>query len=174
MTLRRRKGRRESAQPRALAFYRKQRITDQLGFYTSRQDQFERATGQALAISATLLGFATATRSPARLWGGPRCGRPWRLSCPRYPQRSRLTSRCTPSSSSPRSTVTLRGPFRSLPVPRQTPVVTETRARLMRTSPSLCDGWRRRCVRSKLSGGSSHPRFRYPTRPRSEQNGGRA
>jgi hypothetical protein len=48
-----------------LAFYRKQRITDQLGFYTSRQEQFERATGQALAISATLLGFATAASALA-------------------------------------------------------------------------------------------------------------
>jgi hypothetical protein len=48
-----------------LAFYRKQRITDQLGFYTSRQEQFERAAGQALAISATLLGFASAASALA-------------------------------------------------------------------------------------------------------------
>lgn len=43
-----------------LEFYRQQRIDDQLAFYTGRQEQFERATGQALAISAMLLGFASA------------------------------------------------------------------------------------------------------------------
>jgi hypothetical protein len=41
-------------------FYQAQRINDQLGFYTKRKDEFERATGQALAISAMLLGFSSA------------------------------------------------------------------------------------------------------------------
>jgi hypothetical protein len=43
-----------------LRFYGQHRINDQLRFYTSRREQFDRATGQALAISAMLLGFASA------------------------------------------------------------------------------------------------------------------
>jgi SMODS and SLOG-associating 2TM effector domain 1 len=43
-----------------LRFYQKHRITDQLKFYTARQELFERATGQGLALSATLLGFTSA------------------------------------------------------------------------------------------------------------------
>lgn len=43
-----------------LRFYQRQRIDDQLRFYASRRDQFDRATGQALAISAMILGFASA------------------------------------------------------------------------------------------------------------------
>lgn len=43
-----------------LRFYEQHRIRDQLGFYTGRREQFDRATGQALAISAMLLGFAAA------------------------------------------------------------------------------------------------------------------
>lgn len=43
-----------------LRFYRRHRIDDQLRFYTGRQEQFDRAAGQALALSATLLGFASA------------------------------------------------------------------------------------------------------------------
>jgi hypothetical protein len=41
-------------------FYEAQRINDQVRFYTRRKDEFERATGQALAISAMLLGFSSA------------------------------------------------------------------------------------------------------------------
>ena len=41
-------------------FYQAQRINDQVGYYTRRKDEFERATGQALAISAMLLGFSSA------------------------------------------------------------------------------------------------------------------
>jgi SMODS and SLOG-associating 2TM effector domain 1 len=40
-------------------FYRKHRIDDQLRFYRSRLDQFDRATGQSLFISAAILGFAS-------------------------------------------------------------------------------------------------------------------
>src|SRR5215469_12414670 len=43
-----------------LRFYEKHRIDDQLKFYADRRDQFDRATGQALAVSAMLLGFAAA------------------------------------------------------------------------------------------------------------------
>jgi hypothetical protein len=43
-----------------LRFYERRRIDDQLMFYTGRQEEFDRATGQALAISAMLLGFAAA------------------------------------------------------------------------------------------------------------------
>jgi SMODS and SLOG-associating 2TM effector domain 1 len=43
-----------------LRLYRRHRINDQLTFYADRRDQFDRATGQALAISAMLLGFAAA------------------------------------------------------------------------------------------------------------------
>ncbi len=43
-----------------LRFYEEQRIKDQLGFYTRRLAQFDRATGQGLFISATILGFASA------------------------------------------------------------------------------------------------------------------
>jgi type IV secretory pathway VirB6-like protein len=43
-----------------LRFYERHRIKDQLDFYASRTDQFDRATGQGLAISAMLLGFASA------------------------------------------------------------------------------------------------------------------
>jgi type IV secretory pathway VirB6-like protein len=41
-------------------FYQQKRIDDQLGYYTSRRDQFDQATGQGLAISAILLGFSSA------------------------------------------------------------------------------------------------------------------
>lgn len=43
-----------------LDFYQTHRIKDQLKFYADRQDLFERASGQGLAISATLLGFTSA------------------------------------------------------------------------------------------------------------------
>jgi hypothetical protein len=43
-----------------LQFYEENRIKDQLKFYTRRLDQFDRATGQGLFISATILGFASA------------------------------------------------------------------------------------------------------------------
>lgn len=43
-----------------LRFYEDKRIRDQLGFYTGRLEQFDRATGQGLFISATILGFASA------------------------------------------------------------------------------------------------------------------
>jgi hypothetical protein len=43
-----------------LLFYRKHRIGDQLLFYRTRSELFDRATGQALALSAMLLGFASA------------------------------------------------------------------------------------------------------------------
>lgn len=43
-----------------LRFYEANRINDQMKFYVGRQAQFERATGQGLAVSAVLLGFATA------------------------------------------------------------------------------------------------------------------
>lgn len=42
-----------------LRFYEEHRIRDQLGFYTRRLEQFDRATGQGLFISATILGFAS-------------------------------------------------------------------------------------------------------------------
>jgi hypothetical protein len=43
-----------------LRFYEQNRIADQLRFYNNRREQFDRATGQGLAISATLLGFSSA------------------------------------------------------------------------------------------------------------------
>jgi hypothetical protein len=43
-----------------IRFYERHRIDDQLRFYTDRRDQFDHATGQALAISAMLMGFAAA------------------------------------------------------------------------------------------------------------------
>ena len=48
-----------------LAFYQQHRIDDQLTFYRSRRDQFDRATGQALALSATLLGLSSAVSALA-------------------------------------------------------------------------------------------------------------
>ena len=48
-----------------LKFYQKHRIEDQLRFYRERRDLFDRATGQGLAISATLLGFAAAVSALA-------------------------------------------------------------------------------------------------------------
>ena len=48
-----------------LAFYQPHRIDDQLTFYRSRRDQFDRATGQALALSATLLGLSSAVSALA-------------------------------------------------------------------------------------------------------------
>ena len=48
-----------------LNFYQQHRIKDQLKFYTKRRDLFDRATGQGLAISATLLGFAAAASALA-------------------------------------------------------------------------------------------------------------
>lgn len=48
-----------------LAFYEEHRIADQLGFYGDRRELFDRATGQALAVSATLLGFSSAASALA-------------------------------------------------------------------------------------------------------------
>lgn len=42
-----------------LRFYHQHRVEDQLRFYRSRLDQFDRATGQSLFISAAILGFAS-------------------------------------------------------------------------------------------------------------------
>ena len=42
-----------------LNFYERHRIKDQLNFYTQRLDEFDRATGQGLFLSATILGFAS-------------------------------------------------------------------------------------------------------------------
>ena len=42
-----------------LRFYQKSRIDDQLSWYRSRLEQFDRATSQGLFISATILGFAS-------------------------------------------------------------------------------------------------------------------
>lgn len=52
-------------------FYREHRIVDQLGFYTRRRAQFDRAAGQAMALSAILLGFATAAGALAGTAVGP-------------------------------------------------------------------------------------------------------
>jgi len=52
-------------QSELLRFYRANRIDDQLRFYTSRKDQFDRATGQGLAVSGMLLGFASAASALA-------------------------------------------------------------------------------------------------------------
>lgn len=43
-----------------LRFYQQHRIDDQLTFYSTRKDLFDRAVGQGLALSAILLGFASA------------------------------------------------------------------------------------------------------------------
>jgi hypothetical protein len=56
-----------------LLFYREHRIVDQLDFYTRRRTQFDRAAGQAMALSAILLGFATAAGALA----GTRVGPTW-------------------------------------------------------------------------------------------------
>ena len=48
-----------------LAFYRQYRIDDQLTFYRDRRQQFDRATGQALAVSATLFGLSSAVSALA-------------------------------------------------------------------------------------------------------------
>jgi hypothetical protein len=48
-----------------LLFYREQRIDDQIRFYTGRRDLFDRASGQALAVSAMLFGFAAAASALA-------------------------------------------------------------------------------------------------------------
>jgi SMODS and SLOG-associating 2TM effector domain 1 len=54
-----------------LVFYREYRIADQLEFYTGRRALFDRALGQALALSAILLGFATAASALAGTDLGP-------------------------------------------------------------------------------------------------------
>jgi hypothetical protein len=53
-----------------LDFYQRHRIEDQLTFYRSRTELFDRAGGQALAISATLLGFSSAVSALAGVDGG--------------------------------------------------------------------------------------------------------
>ena len=58
-----------------LIFYGRHRIADQLGFYGSRQEQFERASGQALAVSAMLFGFSAAAGALAGTAVG--WGRAW-------------------------------------------------------------------------------------------------
>jgi len=47
------------------AFYLAHRVDDQLRFYRSRRELFDRAAGQALAVSATLLGFSSAASALA-------------------------------------------------------------------------------------------------------------
>ena len=42
-----------------LLFYEKYRIKDQLGYYNMRLEEFDRATGQGLFLSATILGLAS-------------------------------------------------------------------------------------------------------------------
>jgi conflict system pore-forming effector with SLATT domain len=42
-----------------LRFYEEYRIRDQIRFYTQRLDEFDRALGQGLFVSATILGFAS-------------------------------------------------------------------------------------------------------------------
>jgi hypothetical protein len=42
-----------------LRFYHQHRVEDQLAWYRGRLDQFDRATGQSLFISAAILGFAS-------------------------------------------------------------------------------------------------------------------
>jgi SMODS and SLOG-associating 2TM effector domain 1 len=53
-----------------LGYYRKYRVDDQLDFYAGRKDLFDRATGQGLAISATLLGLASAVSALAGTTAG--------------------------------------------------------------------------------------------------------
>lgn len=48
-----------------LAFYHRHRIDDQLAFYQRRRELFDQATGQALALSAMLLGFSSAAAALA-------------------------------------------------------------------------------------------------------------
>jgi hypothetical protein len=55
------------------AFYAAHRIDDQLRFYRSRRRLFDRAAGQAMALTAVLLGIATA----AAALGGTEVGPPW-------------------------------------------------------------------------------------------------
>jgi hypothetical protein len=54
-----------------LAFYREHRIADQVRFYTGRRALFDQAAGQATAVSAVLLGFATAVGALAGTDVGP-------------------------------------------------------------------------------------------------------
>jgi hypothetical protein len=56
-----------------LAFYSNNRIEDQAAYYTHRQEECERATGQALVISAMLLAFtaAASTLAAAGALGAP-------------------------------------------------------------------------------------------------------
>lgn len=75
----------ESERPaELLAFYREHRVDDQVRFYARRQSLYERATGQAAVLSATLLGFATAAAALAGTPFGPtgRARRPPRRASP--------------------------------------------------------------------------------------------
>jgi hypothetical protein len=54
-----------------VAFYREHRVADQVDFYADRRAMFDRAVGQALALSAILLGFATAASALAGTEVGP-------------------------------------------------------------------------------------------------------
>jgi SMODS and SLOG-associating 2TM effector domain 1 len=53
------------------AFYHEARIADQLRFYRQRRALFDRTAGQAMALSAVLLGFATAAAALAGTDVGP-------------------------------------------------------------------------------------------------------
>jgi len=55
------------------AFYREHRIADQVRFYTDRRALSDHAAGQAMALTAVLLGAATA----AGALGGTEVGPPW-------------------------------------------------------------------------------------------------
>lgn len=54
-----------------LDFYRECRIDDQLGFYSQRRKLFDDGAGQSMAVSAVLLGFATAAGALAGTRVGP-------------------------------------------------------------------------------------------------------
>jgi SMODS and SLOG-associating 2TM effector domain 1 len=54
-----------------LDFYRECRIHDQLGFYSQRRRLLDDGAGQSMAVSAVLLGFATAAGALAGTTVGP-------------------------------------------------------------------------------------------------------
>ena len=138
-----------------LGYYRKNRIEDQLKFYTDRRDLFDRASGQGLAISAMLLAFASAVSALAgttvgwtQVWSALSAVLPAistalaaYLALYAFDQQSKIYGDAMRAVMLPR-------------VPRRTRMRLKAGGRPRRTSPTSSRTWRAHFARSTRSGGS--------------------
>ena len=148
-----------------LRFYEEHRIKDQLGFYTRRLEQFDRATGQGLFLSATILGFASGAGALAGTTLGWANG--WAavaailsaastalaayIALYAFEQQSKIYGDAVRA---------VRAAARPMPDPDVAPDGRLPEQDHRRAEPG---GSSRRCARSSLSGASSLPRSRSVT-----------